>query len=66
VIERCGVSVKSLTRSDLSKVASVIVISSLKIALPAITIDNRDLTIDGQVGSFVAEIRAQTQSHSVG
>jgi len=66
VIERCGVSVKSLTRSDLSKVTSVIVISSLKIALPAITIDNRDLTIDGQVGSFVAEIRAQTQSHSVG
>ena len=65
-VQRCGVSVKSLTKSDLSKVASVIVISSLKIALPAIAIDNRDLTIDGQVLSFVAKIRAQTQSHSVG
>jgi len=66
VIERCGVSVKSLTRSDLSKVTSAIVISSLKIALPAKSIDHRDLMVDGQLLSLVSEIRAHTQSHSVG
>jgi branched-chain amino acid aminotransferase len=66
VIERCGVMVKSLARSDLSKVTSAIVISSLKIALPAQSIDDRDLAVDERVFSFMAQIRAQTQSHSVG
>lgn len=66
VIERCGVSVKSLLRSDLSKVTSAIVISSLKFALAAISIDDRLLEMDDRVTSLVAQIRTQTQSHSVG
>ncbi len=66
VIERCGVTVRSVTREDLAKVSSAVVISSLKIALPALSIDSRDLLIDTGVDLFVSQIRAQTQSHSVG
>jgi len=66
VIERCGVLVKSLKRADLASVKSAIVISSLKIALPASAIDGRDLLLDAEVNSLVSHIRAQTQSHSVG
>lgn len=66
VIERCGVLVKSLKRADLASVKSAIVISSLKIALPASAIDGRDLLVDAEVNSLVSRIRAQTQSHSVG
>ena len=66
VIERCGVVVRSLTRSDLDRVISAIVISSLKIALLASAINDRELIIDEGVKSMAAQIRAQTQSHSVG
>ena len=66
VIERCGVVVRSLTRSDLDRVTSAIVISSLKIALLASSINDRELIIDEGVESMAALIRAQTQSHSVG
>lgn len=66
VIERCGVVVRSLTRSDLDRVTSAIVISSLKIALTASSINDRELTIDEGAHSMAAKIRAQTQSHSVG
>ena len=66
VIERCGVVVKSLTRSDIEKVTSALVISSLKIGLAVASIDNRELAIDAQSLSFIEEIRAQTHSHSVG
>lgn len=66
VIERCGVTVRSLTRNDMERVESAIVISSLKIGLAVASIDNRDLVFDGQCHSFLDEIRAQTHSHSVG
>lgn len=66
VIERCGVTVQSLTRNDMERVESAIVISSLKIGLPVASIENRDLVVDGQCRSFLDEIRAQTHSHSVG
>ena len=65
-IERCGVTVQSLTRRDIERVDSAIVISSLKIGLAVTSIDNRDLIFDGQCRSFLDEIRAQTHSHSVG
>ena len=65
-IERCGVTVQSLTRRDIERVDSAIVISSLKIGLAVTSIDNRDLVFDGQCRSFLEEIRAQTHSHSVG
>jgi branched-chain amino acid aminotransferase len=66
VIERCGVTVRSLTRNDMERVKSAIVISSLKIGLAVASIDNRDLIFDEQCRSFLDEIRAQTHSHSVG
>lgn len=66
VIERCGVVVGSLKRADLANVSAAIVISSLKIALCVSSIDGRALIIDADVESFAAQIRAQTQSHSVG
>jgi branched-chain amino acid aminotransferase len=66
VIERCGVVVKSLNRSDIEKVKSAVVISSLKIGLAVAAIDNRELVIDTQCLSFIEQIRAQTHSHSVG
>ena len=65
-IERCGVTVQSLTRRDIERVDSAIVISSLKIGLAVTSIDNRDLVVDGQCRSFLEEIHAQTHSHSVG
>jgi branched-chain amino acid aminotransferase len=66
VIERCRVTVRSLTRNDMERVKSAIVISSLKIGLAVASIDNRDLIFDEQCRSFLDEIRAQTHSHSVG
>ena len=66
VIERCGVAVKSLDRSDIEKVKSAVVISSLKIGRAVVSIDNRELEIDAQCLSFIEQIRAQTHSHSVG
>jgi branched-chain amino acid aminotransferase len=66
VIERCGVTVQSLTRHDMERVESAIVISSLKIGLAVASIDNRDLVFDDQGRSFLDQIRAQTHSHSVG
>ena len=66
VIERCGVTVQSLTRTDMERVESAIVISSLKIGLAVASIDNRGLVFDEQCRSFLDQIRAQTHSHSVG
>jgi branched-chain amino acid aminotransferase len=66
VIERCGVTVQSLTRKEMERVDSAIVISSLKIGLAVASIDNRDLIFDDQGHSFLDEIRAQTHAHSVG
>ena len=66
VIERCGVTVQSLTRNDMERVESAIVISSLKIGLAVASIDNRELVIDAQCLSLIEKIRAQTHSHSVG
>lgn len=66
VIERCGVTVRSLMRNDIERVKSAIVISSLKICLAVASIDNRDLVFDEQCRSFLDQIRAQTHSHSVG
>ena len=66
VIERCGVTVRSLMRNEMERVKAAIVISSLKIGLAVASIDNRDLVFDEQCRSFLDQIRAQTHSHSVG
>jgi len=66
VIERCGVTVKSISKSDLMLVDAAFVISSLKIALPVSNIDGRDLQIDQDCAALEADIRAKTFRHSVG
>lgn len=66
VIERCGVTVRSLHRNELERVESAIVISSLKIGLAVASIDNRDLDFNEQCRSFLDQMRAQTHAHSVG
>lgn len=66
VIERCGVSVKSLSKSDLQKVDAAFVISSLKIALSVSEIDGAALKIDEDCAALEANIRAKTLKHSVG
>lgn len=66
VIERCGVTVRSLMRNEMERVKAAIVISSLKIGLAVASIDNRDLVFDEQCRSYLDQIRAQTHSHSVG
>ena len=63
VIERCGVTVRSLMRNEMERVKAAIVISSLKIGLAVASIDNRDLVFDEQCRSFLDQIRAQTHSH---
>lgn len=66
VIERCGVSVRSLNESDLRKVDAAFVISSLKLALPVSEIDGLELKIDSDCVALEANIRAKTLKHSVG
>lgn len=66
VIERAGVSVKSIMKSDLDRVTSALVISSLKIALPVLSINDRVLEIGQKSKDLIANIRSQTQRHSVG
>ena len=65
-IERCGVTVKLLTRSDLLRVDAAFVLSSLKIALSVSEIDGRAMSIDGDCAALEAQIRAKTLKHSVG
>lgn len=65
-IERCGVKVRSISESELEKVESALVLSSLKIALPVASIDERELSLEGQVREIEAQIRAKTEKHSVG
>ena len=66
VIERCGVTVRSLAKSDLQKIDAAFVISSLKIALSVSQIDGTPLKIDADCAALEADIRAKTLKHSVG
>lgn len=66
VIERCGVSVKQIFKSELEKVDAAFVISSLKIALSVASIAGKSLQIDEDCKALVANIWANTYRHSVG
>jgi len=66
VIERCGVSVKQLFKSELEKVDAAFVISSLKIALSVAAIAGKSLQIDEDCKALAANIWANTYRHSVG
>ena len=66
VIERCGIEVRMINRSELVRVDAAFVISSLKIALSVSEIDGFILKIDGDCAALEADIRAKTLKHSVG
>jgi branched-chain amino acid aminotransferase len=63
VIEYCGVSVKSIDRSEISRVQSAFLLSSLRIAQPVTAIDGREVE---QSAEFLAEIEAMALRTSVG
>jgi branched-chain amino acid aminotransferase len=66
VIERCGVAVKQILKSELQRVDAAFVISSLKIALSVASIAGRTLQIDEDCKALAANIWANTHRHSVG
>ena len=66
VIERCGVGVKAISRSDMARADAAFVISSLKIAISVSEIDGQELKIDKDCAALEADIRAKTLKHSVG
>ena len=63
VIEYCGVSVRSIDRSEISRVQSAFLLSSLRIAQPVTAIDGREVE---QSAEFLAEIEAMALRTSVG
>ena len=63
VIEYCGVSVRSIDRSEISRVQSAFLLSSLRIAQPVTAIDGREVE---QSTEFLAEIEAMALRTSVG
>ena len=63
VIEYCGVSVRSVDRSEIPLVQSAFLLSSLRIAQPVSTIDGRELE---QSSEFMSEIEAMALRTSVG
>ena len=63
VIECCGVSVRSIDRSEISRVQSAFLLSSLRIAQPVTAIDGREVE---QSAEFLAEIEAMALRTSVG
>jgi branched-chain amino acid aminotransferase len=66
VIERCGVAVKQILKSELMRVDAAFVISSLKIALSVASIAGESLEIDEDCKALAANIWANTHRHSVG
>jgi branched-chain amino acid aminotransferase len=66
VIERCGVSVKQIFKSDLDRVDAAFVISSLKIALSVSSIAGKSMLMDEDCRVLAANIWANTHRHSVG
>lgn len=66
VIERCGVAVKQIFKSEVEKVDAAFVISSLKIALSVASIAGKSLQIDEDCKVLAANIWANTHKHSVG
>ncbi len=66
VIERCGVAVKQIFKSELQRVDAAFVISSLKIALSVASIAGIALQIDEDCKALAADIWANTHRHSVG
>ena len=63
VIEYCGVSVRSVDRSEIPLVQSAFLLSSLRLAQPVASIDGKELE---QSSDFRSEIEAMAVRTSVG
>lgn len=63
VIEYCGVSVRSIDTSEIPRIQSAFLLSSLRIAQPVISIDGREIE---QSLDFNSEIQAMAVRTSVG
>lgn len=62
-VEKCGVVVKDLSRSDVISCEAAIVMSSLKIARPITSIDGRLLAIDSDVSDICSKLRQFATTH---
>ena len=62
-VEKCGVVVKDLSRSDVISCEAAIVMSSLKIARPITSIDGRSLAIDSDVSDICSKLRQFATAH---
>ena len=62
-VEKCGVVVKDLSRSDVNSCEAAIVMSSLKIARPITSIDGRLLAIDSDVSDICSKLRQFATTH---
>lgn len=62
-VEKCGVVVKDLSRSDVTSCEAAIVMSSLKIARPITSIDGRWLAIDSDVSDICSKLRQFATAH---
>jgi len=62
-VEKCGVVVKDLSRADVTSCEAAIVLSSLKIALPVASIDERSLAIDSDVSDICSKLRQLATAH---
>ena len=62
-VEKCGVVVKDLSRSDVISCEAAIVMSSLKIAHPITSIDGRSLAIDSNVSDICSKLRQFATAH---
>jgi branched-chain amino acid aminotransferase len=63
VIEYCGVSVRSIDKSEIQQIQSAFLLSSLRIAQPVVSIDGREVE---QSSDFRSEIEAMALRTSVG
>lgn len=56
-VEKCGVVVRDLSRTDVSLCEAAVAMSSLKIAVPISSIDGRNLAIDSDVRDICSQLR---------
>ncbi len=62
-VEKCGVVVRDVSRTDAVSCEAAIVMSSLKIALPVASIDGRSLAIDSDVSDICSKLRQLATAH---
>ena len=62
-VEKYGVVVRDISREEIASCEAAIVMSSLKIALPVVSIDGRSLAIDSDVSDICSKLRQFATTH---